>query len=67
MERSLSGNPLPTNEADFADNVNSFKNVRCVICDEYFTRDNVHTKAGWRETQLSGFCENCFDGLFKDE
>jgi hypothetical protein len=33
----------------------------CIRCGHVFSSDNVHTKAGWRETQQTGFCEDCFD------
>lgn len=36
----------------------------CIICEESFTEKNCFTDAGWRETQISGFCESCFDGAF---
>ena len=67
METGLKGNPLPDNASDFVSNVLSMKNLRCMSCGESFSEDNVMTSLGWRETQISGFCEVCFDGLFKDE
>ncbi len=39
----------------------------CVECGDFFTKDNTHTEMGWRETQISGMCENCFDSLFDEE
>lgn len=39
----------------------------CIICEESLTEKNCFTDAGWRETQISGFCEfceSCFDGAF---
>ena len=38
----------------------------CVDCDQPFSLKNVHTDAGWKETRISGMCEDCFDGLFTD-
>lgn len=38
----------------------------CVSCKEPFSSKNVHTDAGWRETQLSRLCEDCFDAAFAD-
>ncbi len=38
----------------------------CVECKEPFTAKNTYSDAGWRETQLSGLCENCFDAAFED-
>ena len=39
----------------------------CVICKKPFTDKNVFTDAGWRETQITGFCEKCFDEATLDE
>jgi hypothetical protein len=39
----------------------------CVKCKEEFSAKNVFTPLGWKETQLSGFCEACFDRLFADD
>ena len=38
--------------------------TECECCREHFSPCNVHTRAGWEETQISGMCEDCFDGLF---
>lgn len=37
---------------------------RCINCGEYFSEHNTFTDAGWRETKISGMCENCYDELF---
>lgn len=37
--------------------------VVCEACGEPFSEANVHTAAGWRETQISGLCETCFDDM----
>jgi hypothetical protein len=66
MEIGLKGNLLPSKEAEFADNYPNMKFKHCVSCNELFTKENTYTLAGWRETQISGFCEKCFDELFKD-
>jgi len=65
--KGLKGNLLPDSEADFADNYDAMKFKRCVKCDKGFTSDNVSSRLGWRETQISGFCETCFDNLFSDD
>lgn len=39
----------------------------CVDCHEPFTDKNVHTLMGWKETRLSGMCEDCFDKFFGGE
>ena len=36
----------------------------CVSCKEPFSDKNVRTPAGWRETQISKMCENCWDKTF---
>lgn len=41
--------------------------IDCVQCGEAFSALNVFTPAGARETQISGLCERCFDGLFEEE
>lgn len=43
-----------------------WKNIHCVECKEAFTNKNVFTLDGWKETQISGYCEKCFDDLFND-
>lgn len=35
----------------------------CVDCKQEFTNKNVFSEAGWRETQITGLCEKCFDRL----
>lgn len=41
----------------------------CINCRQPFSSQNVYSLLGWKETQISGYCECCFDGLFniKDE
>lgn len=39
----------------------------CVQCRQPFTDKNVHTEAGWKETKISGMCEDCFDEMWGDE
>lgn len=36
----------------------------CVSCGEKFSDKNVFTKAGWKETEISGICEKCWDEIF---
>lgn len=38
----------------------------CIECKAPFTDKNTHSTAGWRETQMSGLCEDCFDAVFAD-
>jgi hypothetical protein len=35
----------------------------CVQCNEPFSNENVYTTAGWLETEVSGLCEACWDGI----
>lgn len=37
----------------------------CICCNEPFTPENVKTSLGWRETQISGYCEDCWDKIFE--
>lgn len=38
----------------------------CIKCNEPFTDKNVFTPAGWKEIQISGYCEKCYDEIFPD-
>jgi hypothetical protein len=68
MRQGLRGNPLPESEEDFKQVVSSMREQRlnCLECKTLFTEANVHSAAGWRETQISGYCEDCYDELFKE-
>lgn len=37
------------------------KYEKCIHCNELFSKGNVFTEDGWRETEISGMCEKCFD------
>jgi len=39
----------------------------CIKCGEAFSDKNTHTAMGWKETRISGMCEDCFDKLFSGE
>lgn len=39
----------------------------CLSCQAEFSPKNVHTGLGWKETQISGYCEDCWDNLFKED
>lgn len=60
---------LPTTFEEFHALTISYCNhyIRCISCGEPFSPKNVHTKEGWRETQISSICEDCYDALFEDE
>ena len=56
---------LPESAEDFV-NIERPTFTKCYTCGQPFTRVNVFTTLGWRETQISGMCEACFDELFKE-
>lgn len=37
--------------------------THCIECKQMFTTANTYTEAGWRETQISGLCEDCFNTI----
>lgn len=54
--------------ASFRQRVEEAKRLQlCVECGKPFTKENVTSSAGWRETQISGMCEKCFDRLFDED
>jgi hypothetical protein len=59
---------LPESEEEFKVllEAKACKFENCVACKKMFTSLNTHTEAGWRETQISGICETCFDKAFGD-
>jgi hypothetical protein len=36
---------------------------KCVSCGEKFSCANINSFAGWKETQISGLCELCFNKI----
>lgn len=68
MIPSIRGHQLPDSEADFRQLADLGKalNLKCNDCDRPFTGEIVRSSAGWRETQISGMCEVCYDELFQD-
>ncbi len=38
----------------------------CVNCHKPFTKANVKTPAGWKETKISGLCEVCFNEITEE-
>ena len=69
MRPSLKGGQLPESEKDFVSllEVGGTKFQRCFICKRGFLDTNTVSKRGWAETQISGYCEECFNNLFKEE
>ena len=43
------------------------KYAHCICCGYEFSKLNVFTVDGAKETQISGTCEKCFDELFAEE
>ncbi len=62
----IDGRPLPESEDEFYTNLARMRIHYCSDCKQIFGH-NVHTPAGWRETQITGMCEDCFDALFAQE
>lgn len=62
-------NYRPANYAEFQALIESLAPLRkfCLRCHEAFSEDNVRTPNGWRETQISGYCEDCWDEIFAEE
>ena len=41
--------------------------LTCIKCSCEFKESNTHSIAGWKETQISGFCEDCYDDIFAED
>lgn len=63
------GKQLPENFEELQQLASEGKLARrsCFTCGKPFTPDNVRTAPGWRETQISGACETCFDQMFAED
>ena len=60
---------LPESEEDFEElraMPHQFPMLRCIACSERFSSKNTRSRAAWRETQITGMCENCFDDLWRE-
>ena len=68
MQTSLKSNLLPESYQEFVLLVTTDRERfrRCIHCSKVFGTATVFTSAGWRETQISGWCEWCFDETFRD-
>ena len=69
MKQGLKGNQLPESEGDYMRLVEygGLKFGQCICCKQSFTNANVFTSDGWKETQISGFCEACFDDIAEED
>lgn len=59
---------MPESHQDFRDlaEAGAAKFSHCFDCKSPFNSINTQTAAGWRETQISGICETCYDQLFSE-
>lgn len=57
---------LPKNEQEF-NQMPAPRFTQCTTCGADFSALNTHSPMGWRETQISGNCEDCFDTKFPEE
>ena len=66
MITGLRGQALPEDAEDFDTLVASLAetHLNCRSCRTLFSAANTHSVRGWRETQISGMCEDCYDKLF---
>ena len=58
--------PRNKEQFDHAIEVGHHMLTHCMDCGQAFSSENTHSEAGWKETQISGICEDCFDTLFAD-
>ena len=54
----------PESFDEFQANITRMSHLACVECKAPFTSLNTKTPAGWRDTQIVGMCETCYDNLF---
>lgn len=59
----VSGALLPESAAEFA-TLRAPRYRVCIFCEAPFSDANVKSALGWRETQISGTCESCWDEAF---
>lgn len=69
MKTSIKGHLLPESAADFTELIRTGQahKTACRMCGSEFGSGNCYSPQGWRETQISGTCEKCFDALFPPE
>ena len=69
MKPSLKGGLLPESLEDYEhlDKTGGLRFNLCRECKQPFSPANVQTRLGWAETQISGWCENCFDAMFSED
>lgn len=68
MRTGLRGNLLPESYEDFQTLAPHQRiHSTCVECGHVFSDGNTKTAPGWRDTQIVGMCEKCYDALFAEE
>lgn len=69
MRNSIRGGYLPESEEEFKElqQVGLLRHFRCIICRNSFAKRNTKTALAWAETQISGMCQYCWDGLFRPD
>ena len=57
--------PLPESPEDFIAlrDAGALRHHSCCMCKQPFTPSSATSPAGWRDTQIVGICEPCFDKL----
>jgi hypothetical protein len=62
------GKKLPESEEEFQQlkQAGKAKFINCQTCKKEFSSLNTHTVLGWRETQITGDCETCFDRIWSE-
>lgn len=59
--------PHDFNEFSLALFIGDLNYTECVECEAGFHPSNTTTVEGWKETQISGLCEKCYDEIFAEE
>ncbi len=69
MKQSLNGHQLPES-FDEAQSLAQGRRLKFTHCEDcklpLSNRQAAYSTAGWRETQISGLCEPCFDCTLKE-
>jgi len=65
----MSDRYLPNTYAEFKQlkEAGKIRYDRCLICHKPFNDENTKTELGWRDTQIIGFCETCYDEVFEEK
>jgi hypothetical protein len=69
MKTGIRGDLLPESADDYEVLVRSPYGLRytsCVRCKTPYGPNSASSPEGWRDTQIIGYCEPCFDALTDD-